>query len=383
MVKRLLFISLLIFAILPSSGQKSRVLSVFQMIESEKFEEAKEAIELAVWNDKTAKWHRTYYAKGLLCQKAFESGFEKNETKKVNLYPKQLIVGYKAYEKALELDSRDRISSTITLQYYALANDFQKLGERHYLKKEYSQALEAFEHALLVSKSPLLSVETDTNLVYNAAVSAFESKNWEKAISYLTGLNDDGYSSNTALLLYQAHVKNGGAQLGEEVLFEALKKYNSDEVIVMQSVDLLVETNRIGKAIEMLDTASVHQPENFRFPWTSGLLYLRMNLYDEAIESLTVAGGLAPGEVGICYNLGLCYYNRGVEINEAAQKISVNVEYQAARRSAMEQFSEAVNWLEKAHELDPGDQQTILKLYQLYYWLQMTEKQKSIELLIR
>jgi tetratricopeptide (TPR) repeat protein len=133
----------------------------------------------------------------------------------------------------------------------------------------------------------------------------------------------------------------------------------------------------------MLDTASVRQPENFRFPWTSGLLYLRLNLYDEAIESLSVAGELAPEEVGICYNLGLCYYNRGVEINDAAQKISVNVEYLAARKSALEQFSEAVNWLEKAHNLDPDDQQTILKLYQLYYWLQMTEKQKSIELLIR
>ena len=85
----------------------------------------------------------------------------------------------------------DRISSTITLQYYDLANDFQKMGERHYLRKEYAKALEAFEHALLVSKSPLLSVKTDTNLVYNTAVAAYESKNWEKAISYLTGLNDD------------------------------------------------------------------------------------------------------------------------------------------------------------------------------------------------
>jgi hypothetical protein len=31
-------------------GQKSRVLSVFQMIETEKWEDAKEAIELASWN---------------------------------------------------------------------------------------------------------------------------------------------------------------------------------------------------------------------------------------------------------------------------------------------------------------------------------------------
>jgi len=383
MVKRLLFISLLTLAILPSSGQKSRVLSVFQMIESEKYEEAKEAIELAVWNDKTAKWHRTYYAKGLLCQTAFEAGFEKNETKKINLYPDQLIVGYNAYEKALALDSRGRISSTIALHYYALANDFQKLGERYYQRREFSKALDAFEHALLVSKSPMLSVETDTNLVYNTAVAAFESKNWEKAISYLTGLNDDGYSTNSALLLYQAHVNNGDSQQGEKVLMEGIDRYGSDEAIVLQLIDLLVDSNRMEQAIVTLDTAAIRHPDNFHFPWTRGLVFQRMNRYDEAIESLLLAIELAPGEQGIYYNLGICYYNQGVEINESAQQIRSNAEYQSARRKALDQFREAVKWFEKAHNLDPGEQQTISKLYQLYYWLQMTEKQKNIELLIR
>jgi len=81
-MRRMLFIYALLGMTVMVSGQKSRVLSVFQLIESEKYDEAKEDIELAVWNDKTSKWHRTYYAKGLLCQKAFEAGFEKSDTKK-------------------------------------------------------------------------------------------------------------------------------------------------------------------------------------------------------------------------------------------------------------------------------------------------------------
>ena len=31
-----------------------------------------------------------------------------------------------------------------------------------------------------------------------------------------------------------------------------------------------------------------------------------------------MASELAPGEQGIYYNLGICYYNMGVEINESA-----------------------------------------------------------------
>lgn len=374
---------ILLGVMVTAGAQKSRVLSVFQMIEAGKYEEAKEAIELAVWNDKTSKWPRTYYAKGLLCQKAFESGFEKNDTKKTNLYPDQLVVAYNAYQKALELDSGSRLTSTITQLYYSLANDFQQLGTKHYAQKEYTKALGAFEHALLISKSPLLSVDTDTSLVYNTAMAAYEAGNWEKAISYLTGLNDDGFSANVALLLYKAHVNNGERQLGEEVLLSAVEKYNSDEQIIMQLVDLLVETNRAEQAVQILDSALVSRPDYYPFPWTRGLILQRINRYDRAIESLYLASKLAPEEAGIYYDLGICYYNRGVEINESARQINNNAQYQATRKEATEQFQEAVKWLEKAYEMDADDQQTISRLYQLYYQLQMTEKQQRMERLIR
>ena len=378
-MRRMLFIYALLGMTVMVSGQKSRVLSVFQMIESEKYDEAKEAIELAVWNDKTSKWHRTYYAKGLLCQKAFEAGFEKSETKKTNLYPDQLVVAYNAYEKAVQLDSRNRITSTITTQYYALANNFQKLGERYYLRKEYNKAMEAFEHALLISKNPLLSVETDTNLVYNTAMAAYEAEEWGKAVSYLTGLNDDAYSPNTALLLYHAYMNNGDTIMAEQVLFESEERYKSEETIVLQLVDLLVETGRKDKAIEILNTALSRRPDNYNFSWTRGLIYQSMGNYDQAIASLSHANTLAPGEDEIYYNLGICYFNIGVEINETARKMKNNLKYKNARKQAKEEFREAVKWLEKAYDLDPTDQETISKLYQLYYRLQMTDKLKAIE----
>ena len=61
------------------------------------------------------------------------------------------------------------------------------------------------------------------------------------------------------------------------------------------------------------------------------------------------------------------------------RKMKNNQKYQNARKQAKEEFREAVKWLEKAHDLDPTDQETISKLYQLYYRLQMTDKLKAIE----
>lgn len=380
---RILITAAMMGMTLVSSGQKSRVVSVLQMIESEKYEEAKEAIELAVENKGSANWPRTYYTKGLLCQTAFEAGFEKNDPKKTNLYDNQLLVAYSSYERALELDSRNRLGALIAKQYYALANDFQKLGRRYYGGREYARAFSAFEQALMLTRNPLLSIEPDSNLIYNTAMAAFEDRQWEHAIQYLTGLNEGGYSSNTALLLFRALMNSGDSLQAELVLRESLEKYDYNETLVLQLVDMLAADARLDSAVGILDSAATRWPGNHRFPWTRGLLLQRMGEHAQAVESLIVACQIAPDEVRIYYDLGICFYNQGVEINEMARNLQDNSEYQEARNMAMAQFQEAVTWLERAFELEPGDQQTISKLYQLYYRLQMTDKQKRLEPLIR
>ena len=69
----------------------------------------------------------------------------------------------------------------------------------------------------------------------------------------------------------------------------------------------------------------------------------------------------------------------GIELRESALKIDVNDEYLEIREQYLEQFREAVKWLEKSYELDPANEETISKLYQLYYQLQMKEKQETLQ----
>ncbi len=360
-------------------AQKSRVISANNLLESEKYEDAREAIDLAVTNPKTADWHRTYLVKGMLCQKAFEAGFEKEDEKLTKLYPGQLYVAYDSYEKALELDSRKRIHASVETQYYELANSFQKLGQRHYLRREYSQALKAFELALLVSRSPLISVKVDTSLIYNTAMAAYESRSWDKAVQYLSGLDKDSYSPGTSLLLQKAYLAVGDSVSGEIVLKEGVRKYEYNQTIVLQLVDLYVGSSRWVEAFVLMDSAIVHQPDNHYFPWTRGLLYQNLEQYELAIEDLLYASKLDPEEITIYYNLGICYYNMGVEIDKKALQIRSNMEYRAIRAEAKISFEKAVVWFEKAYEANPKHQATILKLYQLYSRLDMIQKRDSMK----
>jgi len=383
MQKSLLFTGIILSVSISTLAQKSRVISANNLLESEKYQEAKEAIDLAVINPKTADWHRTYLVKGLLCQNAFDAGFEKEDKKKTNLYPGQLYVAYDSYEKALELDSRKRIHSLVETQYYELANSFQKLGHRHYLRREYTQALKAFELALLVSKSPLISVKVDTSLIYNTAMAAYESRSWDKAVQYLTGLDKDSYSPETSLLLQKAYLAVGDSISGEAVLNEGVGKYDYNQTIVLQLVDLYVASSRWDEAFVLMDSAIAHQPDNHYFPWTRGLLYQNLEQYELAIEDLLHASKLAPEEITIYYNLGICYYNMGVEIDKKALQIRSNMEYRAIRAEAKLSFEKAVVWFEKAYEANPMHQPTILKLYQLYSRLDMTQKRASMKWLIK
>jgi len=380
-MKQYLIIILLLGLTLSVSAQKSRVLAVKQMIDAGKYDEAKEAIELAVWNDRTSNWHRTYYTKGLLCQTAYEAGVEKNDSKKTSLYPDQLFLAYDSYEKALELDARERMHMLIKQHYYSLANDFSSLGEDLYQKGDYKEALRAFEHAILIGESDLVSAKIDTSLVYNSAMAAYESKNWDKAIKYLGTLHEDAYSTKASLLLAMAWFNSGDTIRSEEVMMEGVELYEYDEMVLTYLINELAGSGRLETAINVLNKAVEAKPDNFLFLWARGLVYRRMNNYDEALRNFHMAADLASDKPTLYYHIGVSYYNVGIDLREKALTIVENDEYQEIRAQYLEKFREAVKWLERSYELDPSNEKIVSRLNQLYYQLNMKEEQKAMDLI--
>ena len=364
------------------SAQKSRVISAIQMIDNQKYEDAKEAIELAIWNDKTSTWARTYYVRGLLCQTAFEDGFEKREVKKTSLYPDQLYLAYSSYERALELDVHKRLQSSISQKYYQLYNDFRKQGERYFLNGDYDKAFRAFEHALLVNSSSLIKAGIDTSLIYNTALAAYESQNWEKTIAYLGGLHENGHAPGTSLLLYNALLESGDTARAEEVLTEGIGIYHYDSQPVLFLVNLYSGSGREEEALKVLDLAIAKVPGNFRFFWAKGLIQARVGESEKAIGSLETAIELAPQESKLYYHIGIIYFNMGVELTDQSLKTASIDSYLEFKGIARGHYEKAVNWLEKSYELDPYDQDVVSKLYVLYNQLHMEEKEKALRPLL-
>ena len=355
-------------------AQRSNVISLFQLIETAKYDEAKTAIEKAVEAEKTADWAVTWYARGLLCQTAYEKGIEKNNKKHYELYPDQLYVAYDSYEKALKLDSRGRMEKQLAPLYVLLANDFQQMGEKKFKEEKYKEALRAFEQALQINRSPILTVEIDTNLIYNTALAAYEGSDWEKAISYLSQLNQHKYDPNVSHLLFTVHLEREDTASAVELLTEDIDRYEENEDLVMLLVDLLFQTNDTEKALVTLDNASARDSSNYMFPYTKGVINQKTEQYRKAIATYKRSVELAPEEIKIYTNIATCYYNLGVDFQEHARTITNNRAFLEEQAKAEAEFAQSVEWLEKVLKKDPDNQIAIEKLHTLYNFLGFTDK---------
>ena len=372
-------ISILLGCFLSSPAQKSKVLAVFQLIETGKYEDAKEEIEEAVEDKKTSQWHRTWYAKGLLCQTAYQKGIAENDAKKYELYPDQLYVAFHSYRKAWSLDKRGKLDETLAPRYVLLANEFQALGAKHFRKGEHDKALKAFEEAIQVYQSPILPVRTDTNLIYNTALAAFESKEWEKAIDYLNKINKNNYSTNVPHLLYNVYLQTADTVAAEKVLVDGIERYEDNEDLTLLLVDLYFQSGADNKAVDLLENASTKHPSNHIFPFTKGLIYQKREQYQTAIDAYKEALALAPDEIKIYTNIGTCYYNLGVEIERKARAIRSNRAVTREKEKSAQAFGTAVTWFEEVLDRDPENQYVISKLDHLYNVLGINRDMDKVE----
>jgi tetratricopeptide (TPR) repeat protein len=361
------------------SAQKSKVYGVFQLIEKGKYEEAKGVIEEAIKEKNTRRWPRTWYARGVICQDAYRAGMKNDNKDLYELYPDQLYVAFSSFERTRDLDKRGRFDKHLAPRYVLLANDFRQMGEKHFNKAEFEKALRAFQYTMRIQQNSILSMELDTHLLYNAALSAYKSKTWDDAATYLKELNEINYSSNVPHLMFAMFIQQGDTTSAQKVLLDGIKKYQNNEELVLLLVDLLYGKNNSEKAIKILNEAFSKDSTNYIFLYSKGLLYQKTEEYRKAIRAYKKALSLPSDTLKLYTGIGTCYYNIGAEIQEEARTISNNTEYRKKKEESTEAFTSALQWFEKAYAIDPDHKETVSKLYQLYIILDKEEKLETLD----
>jgi tetratricopeptide (TPR) repeat protein len=215
---------------------------------------------------------------------------------------------------------------------------------------------------MAISETSMLSLQADTNLVYNAALAAFESQNWNKAISYFGRLHAQNHSANVVHLLFKANLRKGDTLAAEKVLEEGIERYEDNQELVLLLSDLHFTRNDTAAALSSLENAIRVNPDNHIFHYTKGLIYQKSGLYAEAIGSYNDAIILAPDELMAYVNIATCYYNIGVGIDESARTIMNGARAKEEKAKSAAAYENAVNWLDKAIARSPKDQEILTRL---------------------
>ncbi|MFO8235891.1 MAG: tetratricopeptide repeat protein [Bacteroidales bacterium] len=351
---------------LSSCSEKAYVNRALTWAENgEKLDTAIKSIDKATELEETKDWPKTYYAKGFVYQQIFES--EDEEFK--NIVEDPLVKAFENYKKAYDMDEEDKYKGNIDAAMFALHNNFIKQGVESFEDRDFEAAFTNFKYALKVSDMPLFEEQIDTAVMYNAGVSAQQIGNWEEAAKYYSEAAKYDYEGETTyILLNNAYLQLGDTAKAVETLEEGYEKYpTNDEMIASLVNHYLKNTDEPEKSLKYLDKGIEEFPDNPEFYSAKAQVYDKIGEREKAIEFYEKALEIEPEHYLSLYNLGVVYYNQGVELETEANQTKDDEKYEELKSKAEEKFLEAIPLMEKAHEIENTELSILQTLRTLYY----------------
>ncbi|MBS2097533.1 tetratricopeptide repeat protein [Carboxylicivirga linearis] len=376
-MKRVALLTLLVLGITTAFAQKGKVAAASQFLTTNDLDKAKEAIDLALEHEKSIGWPKTYIVAAKVYTEKYKSGKDIEDMKKAVTY----------YKKALELDAKGnekgkqkgKYEKEIQLALTMFKPDLTNAGIDGFNTENFDAALFAFESVLDVNALPIMEEEgVDTAIVYNCALAAYNANNWEKSEEYFNKSIDLNYGGGDAvLLLHQVYqTTEDSVKMGEN-LKKGFETYPEDDRILTTLIQYYLDSKQNEEALEYLNTAIASDQSNPAFYYARGVLFEKID-QEKAIADYNKCLDLDPENFNALYNLGVVYYNKGVEQQNVANDKTTTKEYEAALKIANEHWEKALPYMEKALEVQPGEGAVLETLKGLYYRFEKMDKYNEV-----
>ncbi len=348
-------------------AQKAKVQTAWNYFNYDELDKAKTAIDEASQNETTVGMAKTWYYRGLIYQKTYK------HEKYASLDPDPLKVALESYNKALEIDPQYEFKEEIVQKKMELGNQMFGQGVEYFNAKNFQKALVSFENVLLVSG-------TDTSATLNAAFSAEKSGDKTKAKHYYNRLIEMNYKDpKIYIFLSNMYKSEQDTAMALSTIKKGRQQFPADKNLVIEELNIYLFSGKINEAREMLNVAIQADPNNASLHFAQGTILDQLGDKQAAAISYKKAIELKPDYFDAYYNLGAMYFNEGAEMANKANDIKSNAEYAKAKEKYDAKFKEAQPYLEKAHELNPKDTNTMLSLKQLYARTGENEKYEAIK----
>ncbi|PCI97371.1 MAG: hypothetical protein COB15_07985 [Flavobacteriales bacterium] len=414
---------LIMAAVVTSTGvysQKTKVQSAYSY--NKAFERSRkckelasgiEAINFAIEHDQTKAWAKTWYYRGNLyfnvisskkdaacaaidaqaldkCTdsylKALVLNFDDPELKKLDLEKEDgsdMVKFFTAMQSNPKVDDEEYYNDIIGRKFPGLAGEYAVKGNERYGKKDYKGAQESFSKSLLLSQ---IGGRIDTVMMYNIAIVAEYAEDLDAAKQIYDNLimmkyNIDGAGPGMYQAMSKIHKKEGNNEKAAEYIKKGREAYPDNNNLIVDELEGFLQSGNHEEALSNLNTAITNDPKNVVLFFARGTVYENLKQEDKAIADYKSALEIKPDYYDAAFNLGAYYFNAGADkINESNDlPLSEAKKYAALKEEAKKNFETAVPFVEKAHELKPGDASTGNMLIKLYTHTGDYEKSKAIK----
>jgi len=367
-MKKITFLLMAVIISATASAQKGKITAAETFIREGAFDKAKVAIEEAIINPKSMGLAKTYYVKGKLAQAAYDSG----DQKFMELYPDILMEAFNNYEKAIQIDPKLKNTIIRDNAYAMLGNSLLNDAITKFNDRDFKGAMKSFERNVMVSASEMYVGLPDTLVIFNAGLAAYNAELYEEAIAHFRTCTESGTEDTKPyIFISDSYMKMKDTVKAEAALLEGYQAYPDTLDIILQATQFYLDANNSTRAFEFVHKAMEMDPQNHILYLVEGSLYMKLEEYEKAIESLKGSLARKSDQFESNYNIGLCYVSIANTMLTEANLIADNKEYELAKNKAFDEMKKAIPFFLDAEKVNPTSVATLEFLREIYLKLKM------------
>ncbi|AKQ45557.1 hypothetical protein TH63_07700 [Rufibacter radiotolerans] len=365
-------------------AQTSAITNAIMYQQKGTLDKAKSEIDKAVVNEKTANNAKAWYYKGVIYMDmanhpVYGKLMDQTEATKQAFEAFSKVPALEANAKKKEFtEESNKRKEILTNNMYALALN---AGVEQYNAKKFAEAQKSYMEAINYKPE-------DTTAYIYAAYAAAGNQDYPAAKKLYNQLVDKNLASASVysqLLYISANVEKNDKET-MAILEKARAKYPNNRDFMLQELDLFIKSGREQESLAKLDAAIAADPKNANLYTVKGNLLERTKKPEDALTAYKKAAELDPTNFDAQYNLGVYYFNKGANLNNKANKMSL-AEYQksgkAVQAEAKKFFVQALPYFEAAHKAQPKDRTTVQSLLKVYTALDRPADAKRMDAILQ
>ncbi|MEY3399510.1 MAG: hypothetical protein RL220_2104 [Bacteroidota bacterium] len=352
------------------------VTSAYNANKQGNYDVAVEYIEKALADPKATAKEKTWRYRGDIYLNISKS---ENHASK---YPNSVALSKESYFKSMDLDTHGDYKVEVQQSLGELQMIALQRASAHYEAKDFCSSADQFVIANEISTRFAI---VDSAAIFNAAFCFDKCGKKDKALEGYKRCGEIGYNVPD-VFSYSVEILNeqGKPEEAKKVLSDARARYPKDASLLRQEVNVYLNDNKYAEAEALLKALTESDPSNETVWFVLGVTYQKLAKKTEEEAAYKKAIEIRPNYYDALFNLGAFYFNEGFDIEKTCADIprSERQKFDDCLAKSMVYFTQSVDYLEKAYNIQNTEIDIMNALKDAYYKAERMEDYARMKALI-